>query len=360
VGHGVRYVAGGDNSVLRHVLGEVWNLQCYWCRQPQKYLELQIDHIVPKTNNDAERKRLQAAFNLNANYDVHAVENLAPICGPCNRSKSNADMTQYPVVLTCLKKARKLATRVVKEVRAFSAPADLGAALLLAVQADLDDPDVRAAFEVGAPAIVQRLSELGEGKADYVVYREVTVEALDEDHTFFVSLDERGRAAAGVFEQIAQGVLDDALLAPINDLFGRAQQAIADAFRNHDDGMGAPDVGSVSIDWPTVSIDAVGYAAGPSAQLQFEFQGAFEGLATGAIARDSADGDGLEDVQGDATFTCRFKFDLTWEPGDDAGEFFFDQVWLEDFDADTRIDGKSSHQWWDWPDDYEPDEDESA
>jgi hypothetical protein len=63
-------------------------------------------------------------------------------------------------------------------------------------------------------------------------------------------------------------VLDDALLAPINDLFGRAQQAVADAFHNHDDGMGAPDVGSVSIDWPTLSIDVVRYVAGPSAQLR--------------------------------------------------------------------------------------------
>ena len=33
------------------------------------------------------------------------------------------------------------------------------------VKADLRRPDTRAAFEVGAPAIVQRLSELGGGDA---------------------------------------------------------------------------------------------------------------------------------------------------------------------------------------------------
>ena len=68
----------------------------------------------------------------------------------------------------------------------------------------------------------------------------------------------------------------------------------------------------------------------------------------------------LEDVQGDAIFTCRFKFDLTWDPSDGAGGFFFDQEWLEDFHAETTVDGKSSHDWWDWPadDDLEPDVDD--
>jgi hypothetical protein len=46
--------------------------------------------------------------------------------------------------------------------------------------------------------------------------------------------------------------------------------------------------------------------------------------------------------RGDATFSCRFKFNITWEPSDGAGKFFFDQVWLEDFEADTVVDGKSS------------------
>jgi hypothetical protein len=57
-------------------------------------------------------------------------------------------------------------------------------------------------------------------------------------------------------------------------------------------------------------------------------------------------------VEGDATFSCRFKFNIARATSDGAGKFFFDQVWLEDFDADTVVDGKSS-AWWDWPDDDE-------
>lgn len=169
-----------------------------------------------------------------------------------------------------------------------------------------------------------------------------------------MSLNERGRAAVGVLEQVAGGVLEDVLAAPIEDLFRQAEDAIANALRDHDDGLGAPDVGSISIDWPTLSIGAVRYGAIAPAQIEFEFESAFEGLASGSVARDGADGDGLEDVQGDATFSCRFKFGLVWEPSGGAGNFDFDQVWLDDFDADTLVDGRSSHVWWTWPD--EPDE----
>lgn len=355
----VRYQPGGDNAVLRHVLCEVWGLQCYWCRNFKKYLELQIDHIVPQKGSNDERERLHKAFLLDTDYDVNDVGNLAPICGPCNQAKTNADLTQYGVVITHLKKARRLASKVRTAHREFSAASDLSGALVRAAHADLDDPELRAAFEVAAPAVVQRLSELGPGKADYLTHREVTVEARDEQHSFFLSLDEQGRAAVSVVEHITGADLDQVLTDPIEDLFRQAEEATADAFREHDEGMGAPDVGSVSIDWPTIALDVVRYSASGPGQIEFEFGGSFEGLATGSIARDAADGDGLEDVQGDATFSCRFKFDLVWELTGEEGSFLFDQVWLEDFDPETLLDGKSSHVWWDWPD-YEDDPGEAG
>lgn len=109
---------------------------------------------------------------------------------------------------------------------------------------------------------------------------------------------------------------------------------------------------SVSILCPT-PLDRLGGVLGRcSRKGRVECEGAFEGLATGSVARDSADGDGLEDVQGDATLSARFKFDLIWELGDDGEpSFSFDQVWLEDTDTDTLVDGRSSHVWWDWPQD---------
>lgn len=354
----VRYKPSGDNKVLRHVLRLAWDLRCYWCRNFKDYLDLEIDHILPQESSDEERERLKTEFNLPSDYEIHALYNLAPICSDCNKLKRAEDLTEVPVVKSKLNLARGLADKVAKRVTSFGRPSKLGEALLTAAEVDLSDPVTRATFEEGAPAIVQRLAELDEGMADYFTHREVTVEARDEDHSFFVRLNEHGRAAIGVLEQVAGGDLADALAAPVNNLFHQTEEAIADALRGHDEGLGAPEVGSVSIDWPTLSIDAVRYTAVAPAQIEFEFEGAFEGLSSASVARDASDGDGLEDVQGDATFSTRFKFDLTWEPSEGAGSFYFDQVWLEDFDADTLVDGRSSSVHWDWPEGAaEPDKD---
>ena len=346
----VRYLPNGNNRVMRHVLRQVWDLRCYWCRSYKDYLDLEIDHILPQDSGEPERARLKRAFGLPSDYDIHALYNLAPICSDCNKLKKGEDLTQVPAVISKLKLARGLADTVAKRVQSFSRASKLGEALLLAAEVDLTDADTRATFEEGAPAIVQRLAELGAEKADYLTHREVTIEAGYEQHSFLVSLNEQGRAAVGVLEQVGGGVLEEVLEEPIRNLFRQTEDATADAFREHDEGLGAPDVGTVSIDWTTISISTVRYSAiGPS-QIEFEFAGAFEGWVTGSIARDRTDGDGIEEVQGDATISCGFKFDLVWElEADGSGSFFFDQVWLENFDADTTVDGRSSRAW-DWPD----------
>jgi 5-methylcytosine-specific restriction endonuclease McrA len=331
----VRYRPNQDNSVLRHVLCEVWALQCYWCREFKKYLELQIDHIVPLLGTDAEQKRLQEAFELESDYDVHAVANLAPICSPCDRRKSNTDLRRSPVVLTHLERARQHAPAVVTRFHALAATAtgDLGGALLLAANADLADADIRAAFEVGAPAIVQRLSELGDGKADHLVHRDVVVEARDERHSFSISLDEHGRAALAMLQDVAGGELEEALREPIIDLFHQVGKALAAEYRAEDDRVGEAEVGSVQVDWSTLVVQKMACTATPPAQLVFEFEGAFDGLASASVSWPSVEGSELEDAQANVTFSCRFQFDLSWEPSDPAGSFFFDRVWLDDLEA---------------------------
>jgi hypothetical protein len=149
----VRYKAGG-NKVLRHVLRQVWELRCYWCRNFKDYLELQIDHILPQDSTDEERARLKREFKLPADYDIHAVYNLAPICGDCNGLKGGADLTDIPAVASKLKLARSLAPTVTKRVQTFGRASKLGEALLLAAEVDLTKKDTRATFEEGAPDVV--------------------------------------------------------------------------------------------------------------------------------------------------------------------------------------------------------------
>lgn len=343
----VRYNPNGGNEVLTHVLRQVWNLQCYWCEKFKDYLDLEIDHILPKSATDAERNRFREALGLPENYDVHSAYNLAPICGHCNRRKGQTDLTTKGLVLTHLNKARKLAPTVSRHVQTFGRATKLGEALLFAAEVDLTKEDTRATFEAGAPAIVQRLAELGEGKAEYVTHREVTVATPDDEHTFFVSLNEHGRAAVQVLEQVVGAPLGDALATPIADLFHRGEAAVADEYRAREDRAGEPAVGSVAIQWPALLVHRVAYTASAPAQIEFEFEGTLDGLATASVSRPSWDGSDLDDAQEDAIFSCRFKFDLNWDPGDGPGNLFFDQVWLEEFQAETLVDGKSIEPWWD-------------
>jgi hypothetical protein len=343
----VRYQEHGDNRLLRHVLCLVWGQQCYWCRLFKDFLDLQIDHILPKTSGEGERLRLKQMCGLPDDYDVHAPYNLAPICGACNRMKSDDDLTENGLVLSTLRKASTLAPRVTRQVVAFGNPSKLAGALLEAAVADLSDASTRKTFEQGTPAVVQRLAELGEGKADFFVFRTEDVEVGDELQRIGLRLNERGRGAVVVLDSVAGGRLKEALNVPLTDLLNRVASAAKHEFERSES-MGKPSVAAVSISWSEITIDRIEFESTPPAQLEFEFAGNFEAAGFTMIARDNLLGGELECVQGDATVGGRFTFGLSWTPNDPAGQFEFDEVLLEDWQADLSVDGGSYRQWEDF------------
>lgn len=115
----VRYVQGGDNGILRLALHEQWNLRCYWCDVPVPFVDIQIDHIIAHTVGPVDLRNLIALHGLAEDFDVHAPANLAPICGRCNREKSDR---QFPgtVVTVKLARARDKRDQVVSRVLSFS------------------------------------------------------------------------------------------------------------------------------------------------------------------------------------------------------------------------------------------------
>lgn len=340
----VRYQEHGDNRLLRHVLRLVWGQQCYWCRQFKDFLDLEIDHILPSTSGEGARLRLKQMFGLRDDYDVHALSNLAPICGACNKMKSNDDLTEKGVVLSALRKASTLAPEVTRRVVAFGNPSKLAGALLEAALADLSDTSTRETFEQGATAVVQRLAELGEGKADFFVFRTEEVEVGDELQWIGLRLNERGRGAVAVLSSVAGGRLAEALSAPLSDLLNRVASEATYAFERSER-MGAPHVGEVSIIWSEITIDLIEFESTPPAQLEFEFAGKFEAEGSTTIARDNMLGGELECVQGDSTVGGRFTFGFSWTPNDPVGQFEFDEVLLEDWQADLWVDGGSYLRW---------------
>lgn len=340
----VRYLDNGDNRRLRHVLCLLWEQQCHSCREFKGYLDLQIDHILPKTAGKDELLRLKEMLDLRDDYDVHAPYNLAPICDACNKSKGNRDFTATLVVKLTLVKAARLASSVARQVSTFGNPSKLGAALLEATVADLGDTETRETFEQLAPAVVQRLAELGEGKADFFAFRTEEVEVGDELQRIGVRLNEHGRGAVAVLEKVAGGRLATALGAPLSDLLKRVSSEATDEFENNER-MGAPDVEAVSINWSEITIDRIEFESTPPAHLEFEFAGRFEAAGSTTIARDNPLNGELEYVQGDATMAGRFTFNLSWTPNDPVGQFEFDEVFLEDWEADLSIEGGSYHGW---------------
>ncbi|WP_203813561.1 HNH endonuclease, partial [Paractinoplanes tereljensis] len=112
----VRY-RRGDNAVLRSALIEQWNARCYWCEQPTRFTDTQIDHIIPHTVTPDELRDLIQWHGLPAEFDVHAPANLAPICSTCNRKKSDRKL-RAPAVTTQLDQAREKQQRLIAYVRA--------------------------------------------------------------------------------------------------------------------------------------------------------------------------------------------------------------------------------------------------
>ncbi|MEV4830552.1 HNH endonuclease signature motif containing protein [Micromonospora sp. NPDC049257] len=116
----VRYRLGGDNGLLRHVLFEEWQSRCYWCEQPVLFATVEIDHILPATATADHLADLIRQHDLPAGFDLHTPANLAPICGPCNREKSN-NRFAGTLVTGKLARAAKKQDRVIRRVLTFAA-----------------------------------------------------------------------------------------------------------------------------------------------------------------------------------------------------------------------------------------------
>jgi hypothetical protein len=228
---------------------------------------------------------------------------------------------------------------VARRVELFGTDFKLADALLHVTEANLSDEATRAMFEREAPAVVQRLAELGEGKADFYVFRTVDVETRYVVHSVRLKLNERARAALKVLETVAGGRLEDTLSAPLSDLFDRIRAAAADELEHYDEGLGVPRVEPGDVDWPEITIDRIEFSAVPPAQLEFEFSGDFDAVVPASVARDSPCGDDLEYVQGEAVANGRFTFSFAWEATDPVGVLYFDQVFLQEWDAHAWIEG---------------------
>jgi hypothetical protein len=188
-----------------------WGNKCYWCRTPKTFRHLEIDHIAPRS----PRGDLDPAF------DVDAAENLAPICGPCNKEKSNGEFQDAPRVDATRKAAVEAAPKVRRNLERFYKDDAVVKALLAVTVADLASPDAAEAITAFGMAIMPVFREsfpeilAAPYTRDYTVRRPTMniqgreVE-IPEDRSI-AELDAQGQRAVVILEDVMGISMVDAI-----------------------------------------------------------------------------------------------------------------------------------------------------
>jgi HNH endonuclease len=310
----VRYLDGDANTMLRDVLHRLWKSKCYSCEQPKDYTDIQIDHLIPKGLTAQELHELLEAFGLPITFDLDRPANLAPICGRCNRKKSNRTVpTATKILAMILNAAIELEPRVISAVNAAASSNQIGTWLRQVNATSLDAPRVRKAFLQEAPAIVQKLALLDPDKADFTTVESVDLDLGPLQVPVHLSLNTRGRTAITVLDEVLDRKIADAMEPGVDALISAVSARAQSAIEAIDDDSGEPfSAGPPECDQLSLTIDQIDFDR-DGAELTFSFDGTFAGMLSGSVVRSSWDGDGLDELQGDSEAAGRFTFSVTWD-----------------------------------------------
>ncbi|WP_329305748.1 HNH endonuclease signature motif containing protein [Streptomyces anulatus] len=335
-GKEVRYRNGGDNSVLKMILIEQWGYCCYVCGRPKDYTDTQIDHLIPQSVSSAELKDARAQYSLTSSFDLHGPENLAPICSNCNRTKSNQTFQGAGFMLLSLSKAAKLRPRVISAYKKFGSGTRLSNQLLRSIEADLTQREAREAFEMHAPAIVQKLALLDEDKADYVTYRQVILDDMHPDDLpdifipdVVLSLRTRGRTAMSILQDVCGCQLTDLLEPRVHDLIELLQDRVRQEFESITE-PSRTNASPAEMFHLRVTIETIDYHRHASV-LEFTFQGSFDAYLVASLVQDALDGDGIQDRQGEAAVAGTFSFTADWPISAEQGALDISDCTIEDW-----------------------------
>jgi 5-methylcytosine-specific restriction endonuclease McrA len=303
----VRYRPGPNNSVLLVVLHQRWGHRCYWCRKPKVFAHMEIDHILSRTTAAERLQELIADLNLPADFDVDGPANLAPICRPCNNEKSDEDHSDSPRMMGLLRKARRHAPAVIKEVQGFNTTGKVGAGLIALINADLTQPAIHDLVDRHVPELARTLAAAGHDIAAEVIADTVEVDRVIDDETIPVGITARVLAAVQTLEQLcdmpAVEVLGDAVAEVAKALCAQVQTSL-DGYET-DQG---PASSSMSVLLRlSLTLNAV-EATRDDDTMQFCFAGTFDGDLTNNLVQSAFDGDGLDELQADTEASGRYTF----------------------------------------------------
>ncbi|WP_394525619.1 HNH endonuclease [Paenarthrobacter nicotinovorans] len=131
------------NVAFRLALLRQWKQRCVRCQEPITYVELHIDHFIPKSLDKTELSQAIKSFELRKDYDLDETYNLVPSCGPCNLAKGNKLPRVSHLTLETIESAGEYAPEIEKQAeklkKTLSAPVSKA---LATIDANRDNPEV--------------------------------------------------------------------------------------------------------------------------------------------------------------------------------------------------------------------------
>ncbi|MGR6978224.1 HNH endonuclease [Mycobacteroides abscessus] len=346
------------NAILRAALFEAWKFRCYFCDNRFDVAVIEIDHIIPSSYRhntsrlDEVLRDCLSPQEVELGFDIDAPHNLAPICRKCNKDKSNDTFEAVPVFTRRLRKARNLESRVEKLVSAFGDRTKLAQALLdVAALAELDDPKAEETLMEFGPLMVNRLRVVApdvlEAPSDYPFDHANG----DEMHHIIVTLNEAGRRARVILEDVYSCDFDESIFYPVGAVMGAINAQLVSSMESYlaSGGEWYPDVGEPR-GRIVVEVEELVYQPPKG----FEIGGKFEADGSSLASIHANNDSGTAEVQVDATATGAFS--LYFEPHDEDVEADSVELtiadasaWCEDYAWKTESDFRDD--WLDEPDD---------
>lgn len=236
----VRYEGSGprERGFLLRALVDVWDNKCYWCNTSGDQSEFEIDHLVPPE----KATEGITAYGLDADFDVQAPENLAPICAAgsrCNQRKSDRVFEEIGngLVASALVKTRSLAPSVEQKVQSLRTGRGLSKALDKVLGSDLT-PKTRTLIGEQGRALIQRVRAVDPLLVEDapVPYRhfpaaDVYIGELpgcgpEDLGEVVVELDGSGRRARAVLEDVCDVELGDLVDELMRSLFALVDETV--------------------------------------------------------------------------------------------------------------------------------------
>lgn len=290
-----RYKPGAaiQNRYLLAALLHVWGQRCYICSAVKDNSDYEVEHLVPRSFVKEEVRKLLDEYGSPEVkallFDVDAPHNLAPVCGRCNSEKSDMDLVGSNRMMVLLERARKFEPLVVDRVRLLRSKGKVVEALSAIAIADISDPASRDALLKLGPEVVNKLrvaapqTLMGPSNYDY------DDPYADSQEWVSATLDEQGRRARVICEDVHEGDFDGLLGAAVGEVKSAIRNRLTDDICADlsADGHEYADLGGVAGRLHMV-IDQLRYKVGEEA---FEVSGNFfaDGSTDVAVPDISAD-----------------------------------------------------------------------